>query len=68
VVPRSNEFRVPYFDLASWFSRKRQDFQIPAFRYVAVLMGLFALYYTRELDRYGNALLGEEKKANATVQ
>jgi hypothetical protein len=32
-------------------------------------MGLFALYYyTRELDRYGNALLGEEKKANATVR
>ena len=48
---------------------QKPGFQIPAFRYVAVLMGLFALYcYTRELDRFGNALLGEEKKANATMQ
>jgi hypothetical protein len=50
------------------FAQKR-GFQIPAIRYVVVLMGLFALYrYTRELDRFGNALLDEEKKANATVQ
>jgi hypothetical protein len=49
------------------FITQKPGFHIPAFRYVVTLVGLFSLYcYTRELERLGTTLLGQEKKPNAS--
>ncbi len=43
------------------FITRKPEFQIPAFRYVVVIVGLFALFcYTQELDNLGKSLLGKE--------
>jgi hypothetical protein len=37
---------------------RRPEFQIPASRYCAVIIGLFALFcYTQELEQLGRALI-----------
>jgi hypothetical protein len=43
------------------FITRKPEFQIPAFRYVVVIMGLFTLFcYTQELEKLGKSLLGKE--------
>ena len=45
------------------FITQKPGFQIPAFRYVITLLGLFALYcYIQELERFGRALLGQRNR------
>ena len=44
------------------FITQKPEFQIPAFRYIVTLLGLFSLYcYVQELERLGRALLGQQK-------
>ena len=52
------------------FIAQRPGFQIPGFRYLLTLVGLFSLYcYVQELERWGRALMGarENKKDVARV-
>lgn len=43
------------------FITRKPEFQIPTFRYVATIAGLFALFcYTQELESLGKCLLGKE--------
>ena len=43
------------------FIVRRPEFQIPASRYFAVIIGLFAVFcYMQELDRLGRALIGPD--------
>ena len=43
------------------FIVRRPEFQIPASRYFAVIIGLFALFcYTQELEELGRALVGPD--------
>jgi len=40
---------------------RRPEFQIPASRYFAVIIGLFALFcYTQELEQLGRAMIGSD--------
>jgi hypothetical protein len=48
------------------FITQKPGLQIPAFRYVLTLLGLFALFcYVQELERLGRLLLGNSNTANA---
>jgi hypothetical protein len=43
------------------FITRKPEFQIPTFRYVVTIAGLFALFcYTQELEKLGKSLLGKE--------
>jgi hypothetical protein len=43
------------------FITRKPEFQIPTFRYVVTIAGLFALFcYTQELEKLGKNLLGKE--------
>jgi hypothetical protein len=43
------------------FIVRRPEFQIPASRYFAVIIGLFALFcYTQELEQLGRAMIGSD--------
>jgi len=43
------------------FITRKPEFQIPTFRYVVTIAGLFALFcYTQELENLGKCLLGKE--------
>ena len=43
------------------FNTRKPEFQIPTFRYVVTIAGLFALFcYTQELENLGKCLLGKE--------
>ena len=43
------------------FITRKPEFQIPIFRYVVTIAGLFALFcYTQELEKLGKSLLGKE--------
>jgi len=43
------------------FIVRRPEFQIPASRYFAVIIGLFALFcYTQELEHLGRAMIGSD--------
>ena len=43
------------------FITRKPEFQIPTFRYVVTIEGLFALFcYTQELENLGKCLLGKE--------
>jgi len=43
------------------FITRKPEFQIPTFRYVVTIAGLFALFcYTQELEHLGRALIGSD--------
>jgi hypothetical protein len=51
------------------FIAQQPEFQIPAFRYVVILFGLFSVYcYQQELERLGRALLSTEKGLQASAR
>jgi hypothetical protein len=51
------------------FITKNPGFQMPAFRYVVLFVGLFSLFcYTLELERLGRAFMGQEKKPDAPAR
>jgi hypothetical protein len=51
------------------FIMQKQEFHIPAFRYILTLAGLFSLYcYVLELENVGRAFLGREKKSSTATR
>jgi hypothetical protein len=47
----------------------KPEIELPTSRYIVIFLGLFSLFcYTRELERFGNRLLGREGVASAKDQ
>jgi hypothetical protein len=61
-------FVVPASVFGFVFITRNPEFQLQAYRYVVTLVGLFSLYcYVHELEGWGRAFLGPEKKSNASA-
>ena len=51
------------------FVAQRPEFEISAFEYLVILLGLFSLYcYVRELERLGRAFIAREKDLDSTAR
>jgi len=51
------------------FVAQRPEFEISAFQYLVILLGLFSLYcYVRDLERLGRAFIAREKGLDATAR
>jgi hypothetical protein len=51
------------------FVAQRPEFEISAFEYLVILLGLFSLYcYVRELERLGRAFIAREKGPDAAAR